>query len=98
METPRSIEQASYWLATRPPTPAREAGGKLDCDIAIIGGGNMGEALLAGLLVLQISLGAIHVLLELPPSSGSRLPAFTVERIPESYVPPPGAARFTLAP
>lgn len=38
----RSIEQASYWLATRPPTPHRPAPAKCDCDIAIIGAGFTG--------------------------------------------------------
>ena len=36
------IEQASYWLDTRPPQPVESLTGKIEADIAIIGAGFTG--------------------------------------------------------
>ena len=38
----RPIEEASYWLATRPPQSSEELTGKLEADVAIIGAGFTG--------------------------------------------------------
>ena len=38
----RPIEQASYWLATRPPQPGEPLTGKIETDVAIIGAGFTG--------------------------------------------------------
>ncbi len=38
----RPIEQACYWLATRPPTPTQTLDGNLEADVAIIGAGFTG--------------------------------------------------------
>ncbi len=38
----RPIEQASFWLATRPPQPSEQLAGRIEADVAIIGAGFTG--------------------------------------------------------
>ena len=38
----RPVEQASYWLATRPPLPGEPLAGKIETNVAIIGAGFTG--------------------------------------------------------